>query len=395
MKTYDVIIAGGGPAGSTAAILLAQFGHQVLLLEKAQHPRYHIGESMMPYIDPIMQRLGIDWGVGNLSKLGADFIHEESGRSLFLPLQTEYKTYQIERSVFDEKLFQHAIDQGVEAHQQESVNDVDCHADGVQITTDQASYSGRFFIDATGRSALMGKKSRQVKALDKFGKFSWFQYFQLVNTPEMEKLFATGNVVILLIDIGWLWVIPLSGKRLSVGIVVQDPAKTELKATALFQHYTNASPLLKALLKNATPISELKAEADFSYINQQRFGLRYACCGDASGFLDPVFSTGFYFAVKTAELLADRLHPALLTDTENDAELLIEEDEIFQTGFRTMYLMIERFYSSNMVDNLIFEYDRHARIKAEMSALLAGDLWSDNNLFQQGMLNGRRGAVKY
>ena len=394
MKTFDVIIAGGGPAGSTAAILLAQYGYIVLLLEKGQHPRFHIGESMMPHIDPIMQRLGIDWGVGNLPKQGADFHHEASGKSLFLPFKGKYKTYQIERSVFDEKLFNHAIQQGVEAHQQEAVTDVDCNTESVQVVTNQSKYQGRYFIDASGRSAFMARKNRQVQAIDDFGKFAWYQYYQLVDSPQVQKLFATGNVVILLIDIGWLWLIPLQGKRLSIGLVVQDSSRCKLKSDALFNHYVVASPILSRALEGAQPITELRCEADFSYINQQRYGTRFACCGDASGFLDPVFSTGFYFAVKTAELIADRLHHGFTIGTENDPELQAAGDQVYQTGFRTMYLMIERFYRSNLVDNLIFEYERHERIKAEMTALLAGDLWSDNNLFQQGMLNGRRAALK-
>lgn len=395
MKSYDVIIAGGGPAGSTAATLLAQYGYRVLMLEKHQHPRFHIGESMMPHIDPIMQRLGVDWGAGNLPKRGADFHHEASGKSLFLPLRGQFKTYQIERSVFDEKLFHHAVKQGAEAHQLEAVKSVDCDSHRVRVSSDKSSYQGRYFIDASGRSTLMAKKHKQLKPLGDFGKFSWYQYFQLRDNPQAAKLSATGNVNILLIDIGWLWFIPLQGLRASVGLVVQDPSKCNLKGAVLFHKYISESPLISAALDGAQAINALQSEADFSYLNQQRYGTRYACCGDASGFLDPVFSTGFYFAVKTAELIADRLHVALQQGNENDAQLMQEDDQYFQTGFRTMYLMIERFYRSNLVDNLIFEYDRHERIKAELTALLAGDLWSDTNLFQQGMLNGRRATVLF
>ena len=388
-KQYDVIIAGGGPSGTTAATILSQYGHQVLLIERDRHPRFHIGESMMPFIEPVMERLGVDWGEGNQKKIGAEFIDEKKHNHVFFPLWGTYRTFQIERSVFDEKLFKNAVAKGVEAHQQEKVTDVLCFEQRVEIKTDKATYDGRYFIDATGRTALMGRKQKSVNRLENLGRFAVYQHYKLEDTPEAEELFASGNIKILLVDIGWLWVIPLIGQRLSVGLVVKGKA-LELKRDELFKQYVDDSPLLTELLKNSEHLNTIQAEADFSYINQSRYGLRYACCGDAAGFLDPVFSSGFFFAVKTAEIVADRLHQAFTNNVENDPELHAVDDKIYQTGFQTMHRMIERFYCSNLVDNLIFESDRHQRIKQEINALLAGDLWSENNLFQQGLLRGRR-----
>jgi len=159
-QTYDVIVAGGGPAGSTAATLLAQYGYQVLLLEQGQHPRFHIGESMLPRSAPVMERLGIEWGDGNLVKGGAEFIDEKSGKRTFFPFQGKYRTYQVERSVFDERLFNNAIKHGVLAHQQEKVTAVNCSTEQVTVTTDQGSYQSRYFIYSTGRSSLFGKKKK-------------------------------------------------------------------------------------------------------------------------------------------------------------------------------------------------------------------------------------------
>jgi flavin-dependent dehydrogenase len=183
------------------------------------------------------------------------------------------------------------------------------------------------------------------------------------------------------------------GKRMSVGLVVQNRNKSELSRDGLFKHYVNHSPLLTRLLKDSTILSPIQAEADFSYINNRRYGARYACCGDAAGFLDPVFSSGFFFALKTAEMIADRLHQGFVSGQEADPELHSVDDSIYKTGFNTMHLLIDRFYQSNLVENLIYEFERHERIKEELTALLAGDLWSENNLFQQGLLKGRRSAV--
>ncbi len=393
MLRYDVIIAGGGPAGSTAATLLSQYGYKVLILEKDQHPKFHIGESMMPLIEPVMKRLGLDWGKGNLKKMGADFIHEPSGRALFLPLMGKYQTYQIERSSFDQKMFNNAIEHGAEAYQNTKVADVAIYENGVQVSTSEGNFEGRYFIDATGRSAFMGRKFRKVKRLENFGRYALYQHYQLTDNPAVEAVFSTGNVKIVLVDVGWLWIIPLIGKRLSVGLVVQKQSKFNVSKQQLLKQYLDDSPLLTRLLENSKMILPIQAEADFSYINQRRYGARYACCGDAAGFLDPVFSSGFFFAVKTAELLADRLHQGFLKGQEANSKLHAEDDYLYKTGFNTMWLLIDRFYRSSLVENLIFEFDRHERIKDEITALLAGDLWSEDNLFQQGLLKGRRAAI--
>lgn len=390
MKHYDVIIAGGGPAGSTAATLLAQNGYQVLLLEKDQHPRFHIGESMMPKVGPIMKRLGIDWGEGNLKKSGADFIDEQSQRALCFPLLGNFETYQIERSGFDEKLFLNAAKHGVETHQQERVRDIDLTPDQVVITTNKDRYQGRYFIDASGRSALMGRKEATIKRLNDFGRFALYQYFQLVDNASSEALFACGNVKILLADIGWIWVIPLTGQRLSLGLVVQKDRPQEISYKQLFNRYIQASPYLTELLCGSWVLGDVQAEADFSYLNKRRYGMRYVCCGDAGGFLDPIFSSGVFFAVKTAELVADRLHWGFIHGQEADSELHAEDNEVYDIGFQTIHLLIQRFYQSDLINNLVFEADRHERIKDELTAILAGDLWQPGNKFQQGLLHGRR-----
>ena len=248
MNQYDVIIAGGGPAGCTSATLLAQQGYKVLLLEKDQHPRFHIGESMMPQIGPIMQRLGINWSIGNLKKSGAEFIDEQSGRTLYFPLLGEFGTYQIERSVFDQKLFINAQQQGVDTRQLEAVKEVDISPERVLITSNNECYQGRYFIDATGRATLMGRKQSTIKRLQKFGRFALYQHFQLAACATSEALFVTGNVKVLLADIGWIWIIPLTGQRLSLGLVVQKDRPEALTNQQLFQHYTQASPYITELI---------------------------------------------------------------------------------------------------------------------------------------------------
>ena len=393
-KIYDVIIAGGGPAGSTSATLLAQYGYQVLLIESSQHPRFHIGESMLPMIEPVLKRLNIDWNQGNLVKSGADFIDETTGRQDHFPFKGKYHTVQLERAVFDELLFNNATKYGVETHQQEKVIEVEFKDNGVDVITDTQAYQGRYFIDATGRNALMGRKTQTIQRLDNLGRFALYQQYRLVPSASADNLFKHGNIKILLVDIGWLWCIPLTQSRLSIGLVVRKLEKGQNDKQALFEKTVQNSPLLNQLLAGADLLANLRTEADFSYINQQRYGIRYACCGDAGGFLDPVFSSGCFFAIKTAEMLADRLHQGFKEGREADPELHQVDEADYQQGFQTMYLMIERFYRSDMVNNLFFEADRVKRLKTEVTAILAGDLWQKNNSFQQGLLSGRGKPLK-
>ena len=388
---YDIIVVGGGPAGSTAATLLAQYGHRVLLLESGKHPRFHIGESMLPFSEPVLQRLGLDWSVGNQFKSGAVFIDEATDQRMYFPLSVYRKTYQLERGPFDQLLFQNAAAQGVDTHEQEKVLDVDCQLEGVDIISDKARYRCRYLIDATGRSALMGKKGRTIERIENLGKFAVYTHYQNIQSgEEADELFRSGSIYVPVVDIGWLWIIPLSGRRLSVGLVVQKERPKDCDVEALLHRYLAASPILNGLLEGAEQSAPIRVEADFSYTNQSRYGLRYACCGDAAGFLDPVFSSGVFLAFTSAARIADRIHEGLLEGREADPDLHVEDDEAYRLGFDTMRLFVERFYQSNIVHNLFFEADQHPELKDQIARLLSGDLWEDNNVLQQSLLGGRK-----
>lgn len=386
---FDVIIAGGGPAGSTAATLLVQQGHRVLLLEKGQHPRFHIGESMLPYSEPVIQRLGLDWSQGNVFKAGAVFIDEAIDQRMFFQLSGEHRAYQVERSVFDRQLFDNASRQGATTRQHCPVEALTIDPEQVQVQTPDGPFSGRYLVDATGRAALLGRQHRSLQRLHQLGAFALYSHFEPVVGTQADQLFESGNIWILMVDIGWLWVIPLAGRRVSVGLVVRGRKPEDMTTEALFQRYLSRSPLLLRLLAEARQCWPARSEANFSYLNHKRYGIRYISIGDAAGFLDPVFSSGVFLALTGAARAADRIHWGLCQGCEDDPDLHRSDDPDHSLGFNTMYAFVERFYQSDLIHNVFFEAHRDARIKQAISELLAGNLWSAANPWQQTLLKGR------
>jgi flavin-dependent dehydrogenase len=388
---FDVIVAGSGPAGSTTATLLAQQGHKVLIIERDCHPRFHIGESMLPLSTPVFDRLGIQWDRKQyLPKNGAQFVDENTCKQVRFCLNGQYQPFQVERARFDHMLIDNAVRHGARLQQQESVTAVEIDADGAQVTTDLGQYRTRYLVDATGRSTLMGRKQAGIERIGNLGRYALYTHYRDANSAAAQDIYLSGDIKVLMVDIGWIWIIPLIDNRLSIGLVVKQSADKSLRGTALYEHYKNASPILAELLAGAEQETEVRTEADFSFINTRRHGLRYACCGDAAGFLDPIFSSGVFLAVTSAERVADRLHPALVAGTEGDPLLHAADDDHYNLAFRSMQLFVERYYQYDMVNHLFFEADRNEAIKNDIAALLSGNLWRGDNEFQRMLLEGRQ-----
>lgn len=389
---YEVIVAGGGPAGSTVAGLLAKAGRTVLVLEKDAFPRFHIGESLLPCGMSVFDRLGFEPSRADyVRKEGAEFINERNDRWAVFPFEgglegTAGYAWQVERAQFDHDLLRNAERLGATVHEEEKVTDWSFFEDRVEIETDTARYAGRYFVDATGQDALLARRNKSVDPIKGFGMGAVFCHFAGIKDEVEQELLATGNIKVLLIEDGWIWVIPLKGKKISVGVV----KRTKGVSAELLEEELKQSPLLQRLSEGASR-TEPRIIRNFSYVNRQSFGPRWACIGDAACFLDPVFSSGVSLALLSGEYMADLLCKALPEGSEDAPDLAAQLKEHMFHGYRCFGSTIRSFYDSNLVENLFFYDTPDPTAKKGFTSILAGDVWRDDNRFQDALINGRRG----
>lgn len=395
MKLHDCIIVGGGPAGSTVGSLLAKDGHDVLILERAVFPRFHVGESLLPSELPIFEKLGFDVSkIPSLRKQGADFLDERTdkwGRFGFdQGLEgTRSHAFQVERAPFDEALLKRSEELGAEVRQGTKVLDVEVKDDFVCVRTDSGEHHARYLVDATGRDRLLSKQNSTYERVEGLGLAAVWGHFDGIPEESRLELEETGNVIVLMIEQGWGWVIPLVGGRISTGFVSADKG---IVSHDWFEQNVAASPFLQKITKGATR-TPLRMAGDFSYKNTAPHGPRWACVGDANGFLDPVFSSGVALAMAGADKLAEILSPALSEKQEPDPALMVPLQAHMERGYAVFMAVLQSFYHTNLVDNLFFYDDPDLNLRAGLISILAGDVWRDDNDFQKMIL--RRSAKRF
>lgn len=388
----DVFVIGGGPAGSTAAALLAMQGRKVALADKDIHPRFHIGESLLPCSMPLFARLGVTERVASIGvqKFAAEFVSQYHGRTETFQFgqaldESLPYSYQVPRAQFDELLISNAAERGVAVQQGCKVTSaVRDTATGIwAIKAEQngvaQQWSARYLIDASGRETFFGGQNGWKMKNPKHTSAALYAHYKDVFRPAGR---SGGNIQLYWFNYGWFWAIPLVNGITSIGAVAWPYYMKRRKGT-VEQFYLDTialAPDLAQRLEGATRVSEITATGNFTYTCSHNRGEGYCLIGDAYGFIDPLFSTGVMLAMEAGASAAERVH-VLLDEPAKEAMLMDEHKRIFDRAMRDFTWLIYRMPNPIMRD-LMMTPDAQLQTRAAMLSkravisLLSGDVFS-------------------
>ncbi len=383
----DVLVIGGGPAGSTAATLLAERGYRVILLEKAHHPRFHIGESLLPANLPLLEKLGVIDAVKaiGVEKWGAEFIspwhdHKQSFEFADAMDKSMPMAYQVRRAEFDEILIRNASRKNARVMEGCLVQDVDFLPDNngalVHARHDDGSTEtahARFVLDASGRDTFLGNRFKAKQRNKRHNSTAIYAHFSGAGRSPGK---AAGNIAIFWFAHGWFWFIPLVDGATSVGAVTWPYYLKTRNKKSLEQFLLDTIALCAPLnerLQHAHLISPVEAAGNYSYACDRTHGSNYLLLGDAYAFIDPVFSSGVMLAMHSAFVGADTVDTCL-RDPRQAAAALRKFDKTMRIGPKAFSWFIYRITNPTMRD-MFMEPRNIFRVKEALLSVLAGDLF--------------------
>ena len=382
----EVLIIGGGPAGSTAATLLARYGRKVVLLEKAHHPRFHIGESLLPMNLPLFERLGVLDKVRAMGvfKPGADFeADNERGYNTFAFDRaignSPPHAYQVWRQDFDQMLFEHARATGADAregHEVVSLEQVDSRRSHVEVKVhDGSTYriTTQYIVDASGRDTFLSSKKRLRRKNPEHQSAAIFGHFHGAEYRPGED---AGNISIYRFAQGWMWMIPLPDGVMSIGAVCRPAYLKQRKGKTvdfLWETLRLNEGVRKRIAQAELIGGEVRVTGNYSYDSARMGGPGWVMVGDAFAFLDPVFSSGVYLAMSGAERAAAIVDQAL-REPKRELSLLRGLERRQRAGMARFAFFIYRFNSPIM--DAMFRQPRNIwQIEQGVISMLAGDLF--------------------
>jgi flavin-dependent dehydrogenase len=385
---YDAIVIGGGPAGSTAGAVLAGHGRRVAVLEKDRFPRYHIGESLMPYCYFPLERIGVIEKI-KASHFPKKYSVQFVGRSgkvsqpfyFFQHLEHEASTtWQVVRSEFDQLLLDNARNRGAEVHEGTRVTEI-VRENGTVVGVravgpdrEVQELRAPMTIDASGRDALaVARNGWRVPDLRLKKIAIWTYYRGSLRDPGLDE---GATTVAYLPEKGWFWYIPLPDDVVSVGIVgerdylykdTRDPA-------AIFAREIENNNWVKEHLAPGTQFGQYWATSEFSYRSRYCAMDGLLLAGDAYAFLDPVFSSGVFLALRSGEMAGDAVHAAL-ADRDYSAARFAEYGDQLRAGIEAMRNLVYAFYDHEFSFRELFM--KHPEIRPDLTDCLIGNLFRD------------------
>lgn len=379
---WDVIIIGGGPAGATAACTLRQSGRRVLVLEKEKFPRFHIGESLLPYNRPIFDELGV-WGkiqaAGFMAKRGAQFWMGDGSRHTRLNFArgsfTEFpESIQVERAKFDDILLRHAEELGAEVREETLVTGYDVTKEQVAVRFrakdgSESEAKAAFLIDASGLNNFTANREKLRDYYPGHKKIAIFGHYSGVQMTDGEE---KGDILIVRRRNSWFWMIPLEDDKVSIGLVLdlEDFKSMKQEPLAVFEDAVAATPTVRDRMIHAKAITQGHVLSDFSYTNRTLVSDRVVRVGDAAGFIDPIFSSGVMLAMHSAQKGARAVSAAIAAKKAMTFALKRYEWSTKKHVGR-FWQFIEKFYTKHFAQ-LFFQPSNKFRMVCAINCVLAG-----------------------
>lgn len=388
----DVLVIGGGPTGSTVSALLADLGHDVVLLEKEHHPRFHIGESLLPMNMPLFDRLGVRTEIERIgiTKHGAEFVspwHDHTSLFHFKDAMDKSFPYavHVRRSEMDEILFRHAGKSGARTFEGAKVTHVDMDAAKtgemrakVQVMNEdgtQTEWCPRFVIDASGRDTVLSNQFNAKLRNRKHASAALFGHF--ANAQRTPGKFE-GNITLFWWDEGWFWFIPLLDGTTSVGAVAnptyfKENRKGRDLSTFLMETIARA-PKLAERLKDATLLEPATSTGNYAYDSKFCRGDRFVMIGDAYAFVDPMFSSGVYLGMNSAFEASTAIDHFLKGEFKEAEKQFRYLEQVLKRGPKMFSWFIYRI-TSPAIRKVFMDPRNLWRMQEALLSILAGDLF--------------------
>ena len=378
-RSFDVVIIGGGPAGSTAAAMLAKSGHQVALFDRHSFPRFHVGESLVPAVNLTLEKLGVRERMDEIGfprKHGVQFISPSGpGRPFYFSEGRDarmHSTWQVLRSEFDRLLLDNAIAAG--AHVETDTPVIEVCAEGSTITgvrvqrldESQDTVHARIVVDASGQNGVIAREFSQQELIPGLENTAVYAHFRGVRT---DSGIDAGSTLIYRLDAeSWIWFIPLL-EVVSIGLVTSARGILRFgqNRDEILQAAIDQCPDLLERMRGADLLGEVRVARDFSYRASCDGGVGWALIGDALGFIDPIYSTGLLLSVRSAEIVALEITCALAGDKKHPD--MAGHSAEWQRAFDRFLPLVRAFYTE---DFRFGELSKHEAYRQGLVDLLTG-----------------------
>ena len=386
-SAYDCVVIGGGPAGSTAAALVAERGHSVLLVEREPMPREHVGESLMPESYWVFERLGVLERLDASCfprKVGVQFVNNTGRESQPFFFRSHdprpcSETWHVDRAEFDQMLFDNAAAKGADCHDATRVAEVlmeGNRATGVRLVDRHGvehRIASQVVVDASGQQTLIANKLGLKSINPDLKKAAIWRHYRGAERDE-----SGGGVKTIIMHTSdkncWFWYIPQADDLVSVGCVGDNDYLLKGRGTPaeVFEVELAKCEGAATRVANAQPLDDLRVAKEFSYSTEQAAGDGWVLVGDAWGFIDPVYSSGVYFALQSAMLAADCIHEGL-TAGDTSAAQLGKWGPDFKQATSAVRKLVHAFYSGEFrVGKFVMEHPEH---QGNLTDLLIGRIF--------------------